>query len=86
MATNGTTDPSAPDLPIIYYGWTMGAFKRKVILPPHMSHLYKRIYERGMEMSDASGRRMLMVPRHKRRNDPDYISAKDLDDLAERPE
>ena len=86
MTTNGATDPNASDLPIVYMGYTMAGFKRNIKLPRHMSHLYGRIYEEGMEMADGdSGMRMLMVPRHKRPGDPSHISAEDLDALAERP-
>ncbi|AGO82702.1 hypothetical protein pdul_cds_581 [Pandoravirus dulcis] len=74
---------AAPDLPVIYMDYTMDEFRRNIQLPKGMTHLYERIYERGMEMSDTeSSARMLMVPRGKRPGDASHISVADLDALA----
>lgn len=89
MATtknNGSGDvgaAAAADLPILYMDWTMAEFKRSVGLPSNMSHLYREIYDKGMEMTDPeSGARMLLVPRGKRPGDASHICVADLDKLA----
>lgn len=72
-----------PDVPVIYMDYTMDQFRHNIQLPRNMAHLYERIYESGMEISDnASSARMLLVPRGKRPGDASHISAADLDALA----
>lgn len=74
---------AAPDLPVIYMDYTMDEFRRHIQLARNMAHLYERIYESGMEMSDnESGARMLLVPRARRPGDASCISAADLDAIA----
>ena len=76
--TNGSARPARH-----LHGLYVDEFRRNIQLPKGMTHLYERIYERGMEMSDTeSSARMLMVPRGKRPGDASHISVADLDALA----